>query len=343
MTTLVSLSTGRRPGVASSADAVIEPLVAAAAADGLALQVVGKRLLADGVCELTLAEPNGRRLPDWAPGSHIDVVLPGDLVRQYSLCGDRWDAFHYRIAVLREESGRGGSAYIHDTLAVGDTVPIGGPRNNFALAPAGRYVFIAGGIGITPILPMIRHAELLGAQWSLLYGGRTARSMAYVADLADNPRVTVSPQDESGLLDLRSAFAGDMSDTKVYCCGPAPLLDAVTAAGAHLPAGTVRLERFVPKTLSAPVRDHPFDVELRRSKITVAVTPGQSVLEAVGDAGVPMLSSCRQGTCGTCEVGVIAGTPDHRDSLLSDDERDRNDCMFICVSRSCSDRLVLDL
>ncbi|MCX5046355.1 PDR/VanB family oxidoreductase [Aldersonia sp. NBC_00410] len=337
MTTVVD------PPTHAQSTADIPSLVASAAADGLVLAVVAKTDLADGVCELTFADPAGRRLPDWAPGAHIDVILPGDLVRQYSLCGDRWDPFHYRIAVLRESDGRGGSAYIHDTLAVGDRLPIGGPRNNFALVPAHRYVFIAGGIGVTPILPMLDHADRLGTPWALTYVGRSARSMAFATELSADPRVTVWPSVERGPFDLATVFADDLTKAKVYSCGPERLLDAVRAAGADLPAGSLRIEHFVPRRLSAPVRDRSFDVELRRSGVTVSVTPETSVLEAVGAAGVPMLSSCRQGTCGTCEATVLDGTPDHRDSLLADDERSRNDCMFLCVSRSCSDRLVLDL
>ncbi|MCA4997891.1 oxidoreductase [Tsukamurella tyrosinosolvens] len=321
----------------------VEPLTAAAAADGLVLRISEKRFVAEGVCELTLREPNGRRLPDWSAGSHIDLVLPGELTRQYSLCGDRWDPFQYRVAVLREPNGRGGSTYIHDTLSVGDVIAVGGPRNNFHLAPARRYAFIAGGIGITPILAMIDHANRLGAEWSLLYGGRSLESMAYVDILESDPRVSIRPQDRCGHLDLASVLDADLTDTQVYCCGPTPLLEALLDRSAHLPAGTVRIERFVPCELDAPARSAAFDVELQQSGITVTVEPDQSVLEAINIAGVAVLSSCRQGTCGTCEAGVINGSPDHRDSLLTDDERQRNDCMFVCVSRSCSDRLVLDL
>jgi ferredoxin-NADP reductase len=149
------------------------------------LRVIGKTTVAEGVVTLSLAHPQGKRLPDWTPGSHVDLVLPGGLVRQYSLCGDRWDAYTYRVGVLREPASRGGSAYVHDRLAVGDMVAIGGPRNNFPLVPAQRYLFVAGGIGITPLLPMVRAAELLGADWQLLYGGRASTSMAFLDELAE--------------------------------------------------------------------------------------------------------------------------------------------------------------
>ncbi|NKQ52749.1 oxidoreductase [Amycolatopsis sp. K13G38] len=299
------------------------------------LRVVDKRTAAEGVVTLTLAHPRGARLPDWTPGSHVDLVLPGGLVRQYSLCGDRWDAYTYRIGVLRERESRGGSAYIHDQLAVGDLVSIGGPRNNFRLVPSRAYLFVAGGIGITPLLPMVHQAELLGASWRLLYGGRTRASMSFVDELERyGDRVVVRPQDEYGLLDLDTHLTGDAT---VYCCGPEPLLAAVERRCA------ARTERFVPKDFGAPVRREPFEVELARSRRRLMVRPEESVLEAVGRAGVSVLSSCRQGTCGTCETTVLAGDPDHRDSILDDAERAAGDCMFLCVSRARSDRLVLDL
>ena len=308
-----------------------------------ALRVVAKEVVAEGVVALTLRHPDGRRLPDWAPGAHIDLVLPNGLTRQYSLCGDRWDAHSYRVGVLREPSGRGGSAYVHDELAVGDLVGVGGPRNNFPLVPSQKYLFVAGGIGITPLLPMIRQAELIGADWRLVYGGRTRTSMAFREELAAyGDRVVFLPRDERGLPDL-PAYLAEATDAKVYVCGPGALLAAVEKCCADWAVGRLRTERFVPKDRGAPLRDEPFEVELARSGLAVTVNPGATVLDAVQAAGVNVLSSCREGTCGTCETTVLAGAPDHRDSVLDDDERSAGDCMLICVSRSCSDRLVLDL
>ncbi|WP_100415541.1 PDR/VanB family oxidoreductase [Mumia flava] len=326
-----------------------QPFTATAAPTGDAdsrttVTVVAKRLVADGVCELTLADPYGRRLPDWTPGSHIDLVLPGDHVRQYSLCGDRRDATTYTIAVLREPDGRGGSAAVHDDLEPGDLLGIGGPRNHFRLSPAPHHLFIAGGIGITPILAMVRAVEAMGGSWELLYGGRSRSSMAYLEELeAYGSRVRVVPQDAEGLLDLGAAMASLPEGTRVSCCGPAPLLAAVEARGTMLPAGSVRTERFVAADQPAPVRSTSFEIELAASGRVVEVAPGRPVIDALADAGVHVLTSCRQGICGTCETGVVAGVPDHRDALLSDDERERGDTMFVCVSRACSDRLVLDL
>jgi ferredoxin-NADP reductase len=308
------------------------------------LVVVAKEVVADGVVTLVLARPDGGRLPDWAPGAHIDVTLASGATRQYSLCGDRWDAHTYRVGVLREPAGRGGSAFVHDELGVGDVVAFGGPRNNFAMVPSPRYLFVAGGIGITPLVPMVHQADLVGADWALLYGGRSRSSMAFLDDLARyGDRVRVHPQDEEGLLPIDAWLGEPRTDTVVYCCGPAPLLDAVGRVTAPWPAHRVRTERFVAAELEAPVRDAAFEVELVRTGTTVTVPPQGSVLDAARQVGATTLSSCEQGTCGTCETTVLAGVPDHRDSILADHERAAGDCMFPCVSRSCSDRLVLDL
>ncbi|MFC5139361.1 PDR/VanB family oxidoreductase [Actinomycetospora rhizophila] len=308
------------------------------------LVVREKTCVAQDVVALSLARPDGGRLPDWAPGAHVDLTFATGATRQYSLCGDRWDAHTYRVAVLREPDGRGGSAHVHDELAAGDTVGFGGPRNHFALVPSTRYLFVAGGIGITPLLPMVHQADLVGAEWALLYGGRSRATMAFTDELARRGgRVTLHPQDEAGLLPLAAFLAGVDDDTVVYCCGPAPLLAAIEDATAHRPRHLLRTERFVAAELGAPVRDEPFVLELARTGAAVTVPPGLSVLEAARRAGATALSSCEQGTCGTCETPVLAGVPDHRDSILADHERAAGDCLFPCVSRSCTDRLVLDL
>jgi ferredoxin-NADP reductase len=313
-------------------------------ASSAALVVTAKDRLSDGVVGLTLAHPDGDRLPDWTPGAHVDVVLPDGTARQFSLCGDRRNAHAYRIAVLREPDGRGGSAYVHDTLRVGDPVGLGGPRNNFPLVPADSYLFVAGGIGITPLLPMIEQADALDADWRLLYGGRHRSTMAFLPDLARyGDRVVVAPEDECGLLDLPGLLGTLRPGTRVYCCGPAPLLAAAEALCRAWPPYSLHVERFTPKEFGAPAQPGPFDVELRRSRRTVTVPDGSSVLTALRQAGIGVLSSCQQGVCGTCETTVLAGLPDHRDSILADHERDAGDRMYICVSRARTDRIVLDL
>ncbi|MFF7393508.1 PDR/VanB family oxidoreductase [Streptomyces scabiei] len=304
------------------------------------LIVDSREFVADGVLALTLRHPLGEELPLWEPGAHIDVLLGPGLERQYSLCGDPADRHTWRIGVLREPDGRGGSAYVHTELARGDKVRVRGPRNNFALEPVPRYLFVAGGIGITPILPMLAAAEAAGAQWSLLYGGRSRASMAFQQELAVyGDRVTVAPQDESGLLDLGSVLDGLPEGTLVYCCGPGPLLDAVEE---RCPGKALRIERFRPKEQETGP-DGEFEVVLERTGKTVTVPVGVSVLDTVRAAGVEVLYSCTEGTCGTCETDVLEGTPDHRDSVLSDEERAAGETMLICVSRCQGSRLVLDL
>ncbi|MFJ8357709.1 PDR/VanB family oxidoreductase [Streptomyces sp. NPDC093984] len=295
---------------------------------------------AEGVIALTLRHPLGEELPAWEPGAHVDVLLGPGLERQYSLCGDPADRQAWRIAVLREADGRGGSAHVHEQVREGDKVRVRGPRNHFPLHASPRYRFIAGGIGITPILPMLAAAEAAGAEWTLLYGGRTRRSMAFTAELERyGDRVTVAPQDETGLLDLASVLDDVPDGTLVYCCGPGPLLDAVEE---RCPAGTLRVERFQPKERPAG-DDGEFEVVLAQSGRTLTVPPHVSVLDTVRDAGVEVLFSCTEGTCGTCETDVLEGTPDHRDSVLTPEERESGETMMICVSRCRGGRLVLDL
>ncbi|MFJ9352028.1 PDR/VanB family oxidoreductase [Streptomyces sp. NPDC101237] len=307
--------------------------------------VVAERVpAAEGVVALTLRHPLGAHLPGWEPGAHVDLVLGPGLERQFSLCGDPGDRAGWRIAVLREPGGRGGSAFVHDRLGVGDRVRVRGPRNRFRLEPAPRYRFVAGGIGITPILPMLAAAEAAGAEWSLLYGGRTRRSMAFTAELAryGGRRVTVAPRDETGLLDLGPVLDAVPDGTLVYCCGPGPLLDA---AEERCPAGVLRTERFRPRDRpdGAAGTDGAFEVVLGRSGRSLTVASGVSVLDTVRAAGVEVLYSCAEGTCGTCETDVLEGEPDHRDSVLSAQERAAGETMLICVSRCRGARLVLDL
>jgi ferredoxin-NADP reductase len=312
------------------------------------VRVQDKREAADGVVVLTLREVNDHPLPPWTPGAHIDLVLDslldGTPTRQYSLCGDPADHHVWRLGVLRDPDGRGSSRYVHDELGANDTFRVRGPRNNFPLVESPRYLFVAGGIGITPLLPMIAAADAEGADWRLVYGGRRRASMAFLDELARyGDRVSVRPQDETGLLDLDGLLGTPQEDTRVYCCGPEPLLAAVEQRCAGWPSGSLHVERFSAKPLTEPARSEAFELVLARSEVTVAVPPDRSILDVVEEAGIGVLSSCAEGTCGTCETAVLEGLPDHRDSVLSDEERRADDCMMICVSRSCTARLVLDL
>jgi ferredoxin-NADP reductase len=311
----------------------------------LTLRVDVRTTGAEGVVVLDLCDPAGEDLPAWAPGAHVDLRLPDGLTRQYSLCGDPADRSRWRIAVLREPESRGGSAHVHDALVEGTVVEVRGPRNHFPLVPAPRYLFVAGGIGITPILPMIDAADAAGAEWELHYGGRSRRSMAFLQSLeeATGQRVTLHPQDEVGLIDLESLLGTPRPGTLVYCCGPEPLLVAVEQRCAAWPEGSLHVERFAPKDVGEPVLTGAFEVELALSGLSLTVPPEKSVLQVVEEAGIDVLSSCTEGTCGTCETTVLSGEVDHRDSLLTPAEQAVNDTMFICVSRAACPRLVLEL
>lgn len=300
--------------------------------------------VADEVVSLTLCPRHGDTFPEWAPGAHIDVEIAPGLIRQYSLCGNPSDRAEWRIAVLREPHGRGGSVRV-STVRTGDQLSLRGPRNHFPLDSAQGYLFIAGGIGITPILPMVRAVARTDTPWRLFYGGRSRSSMAFTEELARyGEHVRLYPQDEFGQLDVEAILAAPEPGTLVYCCGPEGMLTAVTKRAAHWPSGAVRMERFSAKDTGSTEGDVPFDVECRASGVTVTVDPGESILDAVErTGGVVVASSCREGVCGTCEATVLEGVPEHRDSVLSDEERKAGDVTMTCVSRSRTPRLVLDM
>jgi ferredoxin-NADP reductase len=271
-------------------------------------------------------------------------VLDDAPTRQYSLCGDPQDLGSYRLGVLRDPEGRGSSLHVHDALQVGEVVRVRGPRNHFPLVDSPSYLFVAGGIGITPVLPMVAAAQASGADWQLVYGGRQRASMGFLDELARyGDRVSVRPHDETGLLDLDALLADPRPGVRVYCCGPEPLLAAVEQRCASWPPGSLHVERFAPRPVTGPVRDEPFEVVLARSGLTVEVPADRSILSVVEQAGVGVLSSCSEGTCGTCETPLLEGDPDHRDSVLSEQARLAGSCLMICVSRARSPRLVLDL
>ncbi|MBY6349576.1 cytochrome P450/oxidoreductase [Rhodococcoides corynebacterioides] len=311
----------------------------------LDLRVTRRRTAAEGVVELTLADAGGGSLPPWTPGAHVELTVKPGLVRHYSLCGDLADRSSWTVAVLREPDGRGGSAHVHDQLAEGATLRARGPIDNFALVPAPRYLFLAGGIGITPIRAMIAAARSAGAEWNLIYVGRSRSSMAFLDEFDGDDRVTVWAKDErGGRLDLDTVLGEPRSDTLVYCCGPAALLDAVETRCAAWPGEALHLERFAAQTVAAPDGAlESFDVECARTGVTVTVPEGTTIFDAVEQAGADVIGSCMEGICGTCEADVLSGTPDHRDSVLSRAERERGDTVMTCVSRSLSSKLVLDL
>jgi ferredoxin-NADP reductase len=308
------------------------------------VRVVKRDLASSTVLALEVAALDDASLPSWDPGAHVDVLLPNGLVRQYSLCGRRDDVRRWRFGVLREENGRGGSAYIHDHLKERDVMRLRGPRNNFQLVKAPSYLFIAGGVGITPLLPMLHAATAERVQWTLFYSGRSRAAMAFTDEIAQfGSQAVLWPQDRCGLLDLDRILSAPNTDSHVYCCGPEPLIAAVEGRfRANGRLDNLHVERF--KAAEDPSRENRvLSVVLRRSNKTVQVGANESILEAVERAGLRPPFSCREGTCGTCETSVLKGGVDHRDAVLSEAERQSGKTMMICVSRCKDAVLELDL
>lgn len=312
------------------------------------LLVAAARWEADGVLSLELIDAAGSALAGWQPGAHIDLHLPSGLVRQYSLCGRPEDRESYRIAVLREENGRGGSVELHATPLVGRRLLVGGPRNHFALVDAANYVFIAGGIGITPLLTMAAAAAERGVKWELHYGGRSRSSMAFVPELQQltGGEVTLVPQDELGHPDLLAILHEDLpDDIAIYCCGPAPLIAAVEARCAQIGRpGALHVEHFGrdPADKASTV-GAAFEVELTQTGVTLVVPSDRSILDVCREVLPDLPFSCGEGVCGTCETDVLEGRPEHHDLILTPEEREAGDTMMICVGRSCGPRLALRL
>lgn len=315
-------------------------------ADTVPMMVRQMRVESSGVVSLRLERQDGGTVDRWTPGAHLDLHLNRGTIRQYSLCGDPDDKTGYRVAILHEVTGRGGSRHVHETLRPGDSLSVSVPRNNFELLPSPRYVFIAGGIGITPILAMIGEAERMGADWELHYGGRARSSMAFLDELSPyGDRVHVVTEEADGILDLAGILGTARAETLVYACGPEGLLGAVEGYAGSWPDGAIRLERFKAKEIPADTLagDRPVRVICERSGISATVAPDRTILDTLEESGVDVPNSCREGICGTCETRVLAGTPDHRDSLLSSSEQESGTTIMICVSRARSDELVLDL
>ncbi|GEB49776.1 MULTISPECIES: PDR/VanB family oxidoreductase [Streptomyces] len=313
------------------------------AVDELTVVVRQLRWEAEGVVSVELGDPDGRELPPWRPGAHVELALPTGISRQYSLCGTPGDRSRYRVAVRRERAGRGGSEYVHMFLRPGQRLRLRGPRDNFGFGQAPSYLFLAGGVGITPILPMVHQAAAWGVPWQLAYGGRTAASMAFVDELRPyGDRVRLYPEDTDGRIPLARWLDSLDASTDVYACGPEPLLAGVTDAGSGLRPGALHMERFKPRPKPAR-EERPVKVECARSGRTVEVPAGRSILSALQEADVPVAASCREGVCGTCETRVLDGEPDHRDDILSEEDRAAGDRMFVCVSRALSSHLVLDV
>ncbi|MET3373597.1 vanillate O-demethylase ferredoxin subunit [Variovorax boronicumulans] len=317
----------------------------------LQLRVVGVRAEARDVMRLELADPEGRPLPAFEPGAHVVLKLPNGAVRSYSLLNDWRERDRYVLGVGRSETSRGGSAYVHAELRSGAEIRCDTPANNFRLQDdAGHYVFIAGGIGITPILSMIRWCEAMGRSWQLAYAVRNRARIAFYEELAAyDDKVRFHCDDEhGGPLPVAQCMAGLPPHAQVYCCGPAPLMQAVQACGGGLPAKALHFEWFsAPAQGQAPAADVPasagFWIDLARSGQSLFVPDTQSILDVLEHHGHEVPFSCREGVCGTCETAVCGGEPDHRDYIYPESQRTALRSMLVCVSRARSERLVLDL
>lgn len=312
----------------------------------LNVEVAGKRLLAEDVVEVTLSATTGGELPAWGPGAHIRIDLPGGLRRHYSLCGNPADLSEYRIAVLRTRDSRGGSVAVHDQVLVGDRVSISPPINRFALEPAGSYVFFAGGIGITPIRPMLDACDARTADWHVHYGGRSRQHMAFADEISLSfaaDRALLYPEPETGYIDVAAALREAAPDALIYVCGPQPFIDLVRSeARAQGRTAYFRSELFAAEQVEDSSDDLEFDLHLELSGVTVRVPCGTSALEALEAAGIDVESDCQAGVCGTCVTSVISGDIDHRDHVLSDTEKCANTSMAICVSRALGSRIVIN-
>lgn len=297
---------------------------------------------APGIVSFELRALDGGALPAFTAGAHIDLSLPNALVRSYSLVNPQSERERYVIAVQKDRASRGGSAWVHEHLRPGDVLTINGPRNNFALEESAAHsLFIAGGIGITPIVSMTQRLTALGRPWELIYCARTRSAAAFAASLAGNVRFNFDEEPGGRMLDIAATVRAAPAGAHLYCCGPLPMLSAFEAATVHLPRERVHVEYFAAK--EAPAVAGGFTVVLAKSGREVAVPAGKTILEALLDAGLDVPYSCMEGVCATCETKVLEGIPDHRDLVLTDSEHAANQTMMICCSGSKSERLVLEL
>jgi vanillate O-demethylase ferredoxin subunit len=317
--------------------------------ESLAVQVVRKIQEAQDIASFELAHAAGAPLPAFSAGSHIDVQVPGGLTRQYSLCNDSGEQHRYRIAVLRDPASRGGSIAMHDAVHEGDVIHISEPRNHFPLHHAARSLLFAGGIGVTPLLCMAQRLATVGADFALHYCTRSPERTAFLDEVAASPfahcvRFHFDSGPDGQKLDLQALLASPEAGTRIYVCGPTGFIDHVVgnakAKGWH--SDQIHLEYFgaAPQDTSG---DTAFDVKIASTGKTYRVGAGQSVVHALRECGVEILTSCEQGVCGTCITRVLEGEPDHRDMYFTDEERSRNDQFTPCCSRARSQVLVLDL
>lgn len=316
--------------------------------ESLELRLTAIRHEAEGIASFEFRDPQAQALPAFNAGAHIDLHLPNGMSRSYSLCNSSAEADRYVVAVARDARSRGGSIHMHDEIRIGALVQVGRPRNHFPLDECGeRSLLIAGGIGITPMWCMVQRLEALGRDWVLCYATRGRRHAAFLKELqalagCRPGRVHFHFDDERGPFELEPLLhAHAAPGTHAYCCGPLPMLQAFERHTADWPSGQVHLEYFQAK--DQPAAAGGVEVELRRSRKVLRVGEGKTILDAVLDAGVDVPYSCMEGICGSCEVSVLEGEPEHRDSVLSEKQKRSNATMILCCSGARSSRLVLDL
>jgi Flavodoxin reductases (ferredoxin-NADPH reductases) family 1 len=317
----------------------------------LCVRVARKSEEATDICSLELVSKEGSPLPGFSAGSHVDVHLPGGVVRQYSLCNDPAETHRYLIAVLRDPASRGGSVAVHDAVKEGDELLISAPKNHFALAhEAKRSLLLAGGIGVTPILCMAERLAVMGADFEMHYATRSRERTAFVARIqgaafADKVRFHFDDGPPEQRLDLPALLGTPQPGTHLYVCGPKGFMDAVlgTARGAGWGEAQLHWEFFAGGDAAPHADDGSFEVQLASSGRVITIAPDKTVTQALAEAGVEILVSCEQGVCGTCLTRVLEGTPDHRDVYLTPEEQAANDQFTPCCSRAKSGRLVLDL
>lgn len=300
------------------------------------------KLVTNQIVQITLASTANSSLPQWQPGAHIDVNV-GDLGwRQYSLCSSPSTPNEWQIAVLRDDGGLGGSKFIHENLKSGTHLTVRGPRNHFALAKADRYVFVAGGIGITPIIPMLEYAKQAKANYKLIYLGKQRESMAFASELEAEHPVEVWLSQENGRFGFPDLAMDLTAGARVYCCGPSPLIRHLEKLCKDAPPGALTVERFAAVTDTNWI-DRPFTAVMGKSGRRLHVPADRTLLDVLRSNDVTILSTCSKGTCGTCEVGLLSGIPEHRDVVLSADEKLQAATMMSCVSRCIGTELTLDL
>jgi phthalate 4,5-dioxygenase reductase subunit len=311
----------------------------------LPLRVTRNDKIADGIYLFEFRDAGGQLLPEFSAGAHIAIRVPNGLLRKYSLCNDPAERDRYLVAVKREANGRGGSADLIDHVKAGDELSVAPPVNDFELPPRAQdFLFIAGGIGITPIMAMIRQVRTQGKRFRLFYLSRSPETTAFVDELGapefkDQVTIHYDGGDPASSLDLKPILQERKNREHLYCCGPRPLMEAVRTMTDHWSSAAVHFEAFSDAETHKPT-DKPFKVRLARSGDVIDVPITKTILEALRDHGLEVPSSCETGTCGTCRTKLLAGEADHRDLVLA--EHERADTIMICVSRARSDEITID-